>query len=43
MYNVLNLSTKEVVGYALPVTPDAKLANETLLNAMKIQKPNTSI
>lgn len=39
---VLDLSTKEIVGYALSQTPDAKLANEALLNAIDRQTPNTS-
>lgn len=41
---VLDLSTKEkeIVGYALSQTPDAKLANEALLNAVSRQTLNTN-
>jgi transposase InsO family protein len=39
---VLDLSTKEIVGYALSQTPDAKLANAALLNVINRQTPNTS-
>lgn len=38
---MLDLASKEIVGYALSQTPDAKLANEALLDAMKRQQPNT--
>ena len=31
---VLDLASKEIVGYALSQTPDAKLANEALLDAV---------
>ncbi len=40
--SVLDLSTKEIVGYALSQTPDAALANKALLNAINRQTPNTS-
>ena len=39
---VLDLSTKEIIGYALSQTPDAALANEALLIAISRQKPNTN-
>lgn len=39
---VLDLATKEIVGYALSQTPDAKLANEALQNAIDREQPNTS-
>ena len=38
---VLDLASKEIVGYALSQTPDAKLANEALLDAVNRQQPNT--
>ena len=38
---MLDLVSKEIVGYALFQTPDAKLANEALLDAMNRQQPNT--
>jgi hypothetical protein len=37
---VLDLASKKIVGYALSQTPDAKLANETLLNMTPHQKYN---
>jgi transposase InsO family protein len=39
---VLDLATKEIVGFALSQTPDAKLANEALQNAIEREQPNTS-
>ena len=39
---VLDLSTKETIGYSMPQTPDAKLVNEALNKAIKRQTPNTS-
>ena len=39
---MLDLSTKEIIGYALSQTPDAKLANEAILNAVNRQKPKTN-
>lgn len=39
---VLDLSTKEIIGYSLSQAPDAKLANEALHNAIKRQTLNTS-
>lgn len=38
---VLDLATKEIVGYALSTTPNARLAKDTLDNAIKRQQPNT--
>jgi putative transposase len=38
---VLDLGSREVVGYALSQTPDAQLARQALLNAIKMQQPNT--
>ena len=38
---VLDLASKEIVGYVLSQTPDAKLANEALLDAVNRQQPNT--
>ncbi len=38
---VLDLGTKEIVGYALSQTPDAKLAKQALINAVKMHRPNT--
>lgn len=38
---VLDLGTREVVGYALSQTPDSQLAKQALINAIKMQKPNT--
>lgn len=37
---VLDLASKEIVGHALSRTPDAKLANEALLDAMNRQQLN---
>lgn len=39
---VLDLSTKEIVGYSLSTSPDAKLAKEALDNTIKYQQLNTS-
>jgi transposase InsO family protein len=38
---VLDLGTREIVGYALSQTPDAQLAKQALINAIKMHKPNT--
>lgn len=38
---VLDLASREIVGYALSRTPDAKLANDALLDAVNRQQPNT--
>jgi len=38
---VLDLATKEVVGYSLSTTPNARLAKDALDNAIKHQQPNT--
>jgi transposase InsO family protein len=38
---VLDLGSREIVGYALPQTPDAQLARQILLSAIKMQQPNT--
>jgi putative transposase len=38
---VMDLSTKEVVGYALSQSPNAQLAVEALNNAIKCKQPNT--
>ena len=37
----MDLSTKEVVGYALSQSPNAQLAVEALNNAIKCKQPNT--
>jgi putative transposase len=39
---VLDLGSREVVGYALSQTPDAKLAKQALTHAVKMQQPDTS-
>ena len=39
---VLDLSTKEIVGYAMSQSPKAKLAKDALTNAIKRQQPNTN-
>jgi len=39
---VLDLGSKEIVGYALSQTPNAQLAKEALTHAIKMQKPDTS-
>lgn len=39
---VLDLHTREVVGYALSKTPDAQLAKKALMNSISFIKPNTS-
>ena len=39
---VLDLGSREIVGYALSQTPDAKLARQALIQAVKIQQPKTS-
>jgi transposase InsO family protein len=38
---LLDLATKEIVGYSLSTTPNARLAKEVLDNAIKRQQPNT--
>jgi putative transposase len=38
---VLDLGSREVVGYALSQTPDAALVKQALLNAVKMQQPTT--
>lgn len=38
---VLDLATKEIVGYALSETPDAQLAKKALQNAISLVKPDT--
>jgi putative transposase len=38
---VLDLGSRAIVGYALSQTPDAHLARQALLNAIKTQQPNT--
>jgi len=40
--SVLDLGTKEIVGWALSKSPDADLAKAALNNAIKRKKPNTS-
>ena len=40
--SVLDLGTKEIVGWALSKKPDAELAKAALNNAIKRKKPNTS-
>jgi putative transposase len=39
---VLDLSTKEIVGYAMSQSPNAQLAKDALMNAIKRQQPNAS-
>ena len=38
---VLDLSTREIVGYAISTTPDDQLAKDALLNATSLMQPNT--
>lgn len=38
---VLDLGTKEIIGYALSQTPDAQLAKQALVNAIAFIQPNT--
>jgi len=38
---VLDLGSREIVGYALSQSPDAQLAKQALINAIKMHKPNT--
>ena len=38
---VLDLGSREIVGYALSQTPDAQLAKQALINAIRMQQPNT--
>jgi transposase InsO family protein len=38
---VLDLGSREIVGYALSQSPDAQLTREALLNAIRIQQPDT--
>jgi len=40
---VLDLSTKEIVGYAMSQSPNAQLAKDALMNAIKREKPNTNL
>ena len=40
---VLDLSTKEIVGYAMSQSPNAKLAKDALTNVIKRQQPNTNL
>lgn len=40
---VLDLSTKEIVGYAISQSPNAQLAKDALMNAIKREKPNTNL
>ena len=39
---VLDLGSREIVGYALSQTPDAQLARQALIQALKVQQPKTS-
>jgi transposase InsO family protein len=39
---VLDLVSREIIGYALSQTPDAQLARQALIGAMKAQQPDTS-
>jgi putative transposase len=41
LMTVLDLGSWEIVGYALSQTPDAQLARQALLNAIKMQAPDT--
>jgi len=38
---VLDLGTREIVGYALSRTPDARLVKQALINAIQMKQPNT--
>ena len=38
---VMDLGTREIVGYAMSRTPDAQLAKDALIHAIKSQRPNT--
>jgi putative transposase len=38
----LDLGSREIVGYALSQTPDAQLARQALIQAVKIQQSKTS-
>jgi putative transposase len=38
---VMDLGTREIVGYAMSQTPDAQLAKDALIHAIKSQRPNT--
>ena len=38
---MLDLGSREIVGYALSQIPDAQLARQALLNAIKVQQPAT--
>ncbi len=40
---VLDLSTKEIVSYAMSQSLNAKLAKDALTNAIKRQQPNTNL
>lgn len=39
---VLDLATKEIIGYAMSKSPNALLAKDALINAIKRQRPNTN-
>ena len=39
---VLDLGSREIIGYALSQTPDAQLARQALIEAVKAQQPDTS-
>jgi len=39
---VLDLGSREIVGYALSQTPDAQLARQALINAIKMHRPDTN-
>ncbi len=40
---VLDLSTKEIVGYAMSQSPNAQLAKDAIMNAIKREQPNTNL
>jgi putative transposase len=40
---VLDLSTKEIIGYAMSQSPNAQLAKDVLMNAIKREQPNTNL
>jgi len=40
---VLDLSTKEIVGYALSQSPKAQLVKEAVMNAINRQQPKTNL
>ena len=39
---VLDLGSREIIGYAISQTPDAQLARQALINEVKAQQPDTS-